>query len=439
MQIIQPPSPLIDGLLKSQKYHIGTEYRLITYAIKLLVPEGVLLYNLLTKCIVLCQQEDLKAASADNPLIQYWFLVPEKHDDQRLCEQIRSALQLIQKKENFISGYCIFTTTVCNARCFYCFERGSKERTMNDEIAAKVVDYIAQNACGHQVRFRWFGGEPLYNMQAIDNICDGLKRRGVDYVSKMVSNGYLFNENVIKRAATLWKLDKIQITLDGTEEKYNRIKNYKDNRESAYLRVMKNIGLLLEYGIRVVIRLNIDAINIEDMTCLVHELHTRYGGNKLLSVYSRTLFENKGCVRKRSNEERALLCNQQIELEKLIYGYNLNEAPSNLRKVWVNACMADTSHSITILPDGKLGKCNDYLESHFVGTLDEGITDEKMVQAFTLQREPLADCRSCALQPDCLRLQLCMEKEHCYVEERRIKVFRIQQMMLKTFEKNKAV
>ena len=118
---------------------------------------------------------------------------------------------------------------------------------------------------------------------------------------------------------------------------------------------------------------------------------------------------------------------------------NLNEAPSNLRKVWVNACMADTSHTITILPDGKLGKCNDYLESHFVGTLDEGITDEKMVQAFTLQREPLADCRSCALQPDCLRLQLCMEKEHCYVEERRIKVFRIQQMMLKTFEKNKAV
>lgn len=71
------------------------------------------------------------------------------------------------------------------------------------------------------MRLAWFGGEPLYNAQVIDLICNDLVERGIGYESSMISNGFLFDEKLIKRAAELWRLRQIQITLDGTEGVYN--------------------------------------------------------------------------------------------------------------------------------------------------------------------------------------------------------------------------
>lgn len=39
----------------------------------------------------------------------------------------------------------IWTTTGCNARCFYCFEKGIKSINMNMETAAYVINYIISN------------------------------------------------------------------------------------------------------------------------------------------------------------------------------------------------------------------------------------------------------------------------------------------------------
>ena len=57
----------------------------------------------------------------------------------------------------------------------------------------------------------------------------------------MISNGYLFSEEIIDRAARLWELRNVQITLDGTEKVYNETKAYiapKDNATNYYFDIL---------------------------------------------------------------------------------------------------------------------------------------------------------------------------------------------------------
>lgn len=57
----------------------------------------------------------------------------------------------------------------------------------------------------------------------------------------MVSNGYLFNPTLICEAVDVWKLRKIQITLDGTESVYEKIKQFGDKQ--SFQKVIENIRL----------------------------------------------------------------------------------------------------------------------------------------------------------------------------------------------------
>ena len=96
---------------------------------------------------------------------------------------------------------------------------------MSQEVALKVAKYIAQS---DSIALNWFGGEPLYNIKAIGTITNYLIVHNKEFHSEMTTNGYLFNETVVKKAKELWNLTGVQITLDGTEKIYNKTKNYKD-------------------------------------------------------------------------------------------------------------------------------------------------------------------------------------------------------------------
>ncbi|MEI3172875.1 MAG: radical SAM protein [Lachnospiraceae bacterium] len=134
------------------------------------------------------------------------------------------------KEPEHITSYTIFTTTDCNARCFYCYEMGRSRIPMSDETAHKAAAYIAAHCGGEKVHLHWFGGEPLFNKQVIDIICTDLAEKGIVYESMIISNGYLFDGATVEQAVSHWKLKNVQITLDGTEEIYNRSKAfiYKD-------------------------------------------------------------------------------------------------------------------------------------------------------------------------------------------------------------------
>ena len=411
MQVIIPTPLQYEQIVGRQKRVDGERYRLMTYVVQQPVTVGLLLYNTLTCSMVLLQPDEAADLTAQRELIDRWFLVPEDHDDRKLCRQVRQMVALLKPAAKTISTYIILPTTGCNARCFYCFEQGAKPVTMTTETASRVVRYIVAHRGNEEVTLRWFGGEPLVNAKIIDQICAELREQGVPFRSEMTTNGYLMDADMVQRARDLWQLQHVVITIDGTEQTYNQVKSYVYRGVNAFERVLQNIGLLTAAGIRVLIRLNVDMYNIGEMGELVELLHQRFGTNANLYVSSFVLYGGE-----RSTEDNATLFAQRMQLEQQIAqcGYRFRRRLQN--DIKVNCCWADDNgESVIIVPDGHLGKCEHCIDREFFGHIDSEERDEAIIRKFKEHRADIEACATCFYYPQCIRLVMC-EKYFCSPE-----------------------
>lgn len=419
MQIILPPSGnTIKILGKARPAEQGLRW--MHYVLAQPVDGGVLVFHTLTRALLLLTPEEYAAPDNLPELRDGWFRVPQEMNDQKYADQVRFIRRTMQKEPEHITSYTIFTTTDCNARCFYCYERGRSRIPMSDETAHKAAAYIAAHCGGEKVHLHWFGGEPLFNKQVIDIICTDLAEKGIVYESMIISNGYLFDGATVEQAVSHWKLKSVQITLDGTEEIYNRSKAfiYKDS-PSPYQVVLANIQRLLDAGVSVHIRLNMDEHNADNLMELADELHERFGGKGKFSVYSHTLFEfagNKANIR--AQEERRQLYQKQQRLRKKLDDCGIGASYYLRQKLRIRQCMADSGGSLTILPNGELGLCEHYSENNLVGHLDSEELDTAVVQSFRECWEQTEDCKTCFYYPECIRLKKCAEYKECFPEMR---------------------
>ena len=246
-QIIDACSTTLRILGKPKRSGGGA--RMAKYCVCLQTEEGILLFNVLTRELLLLTFAEYDAALSSDYLGERWFTIPEDQNEKELAELVRWVRTSLRTEPKHITHYTILTTTDCNARCFYCYERGCARVTMDPETADKVVDYIQNHCGGNKVKLRWFGGEPLMNFPVIHRICGGLRSRGIDFESYMVSNGYLFDDELTAKAIHSWALKEVQITLDGTEAVYNRSKAFIYPKGSPYRIVTGNILRLLNAGI----------------------------------------------------------------------------------------------------------------------------------------------------------------------------------------------
>ena len=411
MQVIIPTPLQYEQIVGRQKRVDGERYRLMTYVVQQPVTDGLLLYNTLTCSMVLLQPDEAADLTAQRELIDRWFLVSEDHDDRKLCRQVRQMVALLKPAAKTISTYIILPTTGCNARCFYCFEKGAKLATMTAETASRVVRYIVAHRGDEKITLRWFGGEPLVNAKVIDQICTELREQGVPFRSEMTSNGYLFDAEMVQRARDLWQLQHVMITIDGTEQTYNRVKAFVYRGVNSFERVLTNIDLLTAAGIRVPIRLNIDMYNIGEMAELVELLHRRFGTNAHLSVISFVLYGGE-----RSPEDSATLFAQRMQLEQQIAQCGYRSKRKLLNDIKVNCCWADDDgESVIIVPDGHLGKCEHCIDREFFGHIDSEERDEAIIRKFKKRRAEIEACATCFYYPQCIRLVMC-EKYFCSPE-----------------------
>lgn len=414
----------LPGLLGRQRLTPGEPCRLLHFVVQQPVDEGLLLYNVLTKAVVLLDPEEARQLAVDPAsvpgLVEAWFAVPQSHDDRRLAQEVRAVARMLQPPVRGIKTYTVLTTTDCNARCFYCYQKGRSHIPMQDSTAEAAAAYIIRHADGQKVHFRWFGGEPLYNKGVITRICTLLAAEGLAYRSEMISNGFLFDPPTIAEAVSLWHLEKVQITLDGTEPVYNRIKHYLDPGESPFRRVLDNIRALSEAGVKVSIRLNIDLYNAEDLFGLADQLGAAFGADPRVTVYTHTLFEDcsGGAGPHRSGDERQDLYEQQHRLRERLRTLGLARPPRLGRAILLNNCISDNDASVVILPDGRLGKCEHYTESDTFGHVSEPGRDESVIAAFKALRPELDACVTCPFYPDCFRLAKCDVVANCYPEDR---------------------
>ena len=240
---------------------VGKKYRFNKFCIKVEVEEGTLIYNGLSGAMVMIKPVELMNIETEDPcdyvdfLINHWFLVPIKYDEEAI-------LNIIKERERTIitdtyldhpEHFTILTTSACNARCFYCYELGLKNKThMSLETAEKVAKYIIKHAPkDRSVTLDWFGGEPLFNHKMISIISSRVRSAGFDIQGTMISNGYLFDDNLIKTAMKAG--DKVSLNayknLKAEIQVFKTAKNAKPYTEAIEIQIVSKMCKKLEDAI----------------------------------------------------------------------------------------------------------------------------------------------------------------------------------------------
>ena len=445
MTQIKGADKTISSILGKQSVNESVRYRFLYFCLITEVENGLLIYNNLTKELLLISEKEYNILIENNfsvdgemviELIEKWFLVPQEHDDVALSDKLIKIGRLIKNK-SVVTDYNILTTTACNARCFYCYEAGTKAITMTEKTANDVAEYIIKKSKGKEVHITWFGGEPLCNLKAIDIICDRLTEKNVSFYSQMVSNAYLFDDELCEKAVNKWKLKWIQITLDGLADTYNRVKNYVYNDSDAFVRVTDNIERICKKNIAVQVRLNMDKHNAAELNDLVTYLNERFNKYKLFTLYPQLIYEDVGYEKiSRTEEESAALIEQFYELRDRIKLLNSNWNIIKRDKFKCYSCQADDPSWLMILPDGNLGFCEHYIDSEFFGTIYD---DTPKPAVWCEYCKPIQKCHTCPAYPTCLILEKCPAGMHkCSDFDEDIRVDYIRKGVLSTYKKYKS-
>lgn len=433
MQTIVEPKQHIDQLWGKQRVKEDKVFRLMKYVLRVDHEGKVLLHNVVTGQLVVLDQEEAemldRLPAAYSPvmeqLVTEHYLVPEDYDEHQQVVNLRNILWKIVDAHSSkdITYYTILPTTACNARCWYCFEKGFTPRTMTQETANDVVEFIIRNCGGKAVKIRWFGGEPTLAADRIDQISQGLLDCGIKYSSVVTSNGYLFDDAMVAKAKQLWNTTQVTISIDGMENTYNRVKSFSRTSDNPYKRMMNNVELLIDQGIDVAIRMNFDKENCDEFPHLVKEFQGRFHGNPHLMVYAHQI--NTDMPLKEWLEMETWLNEKNEELHEIAKTYGNYRDRRKLPSLLYKMCEAGSSRYATIKPDGELVCCPDSLsDDQVIGNVWQGVVNATLVA----QWRQFADherCRTCALFPECGRLANCVSKDKCSHKRVRIEGIKI--------------
>lgn len=445
MKELKQANTILSSILGEQQVKQNVLYRQNNFVELTNINNTYLAYNLLTGHLLQLSENEYSVLQnntfiSDNAitdeLIRKWFAVPFDFDEIRLCNQI-SAVVKNYASGNFINSFTIFTTTECNARCFYCYEKGINKIKMDDNTAYAVANFIKNHSKEKKVSIKWFGGEPLYNLNVIDIISNELSYYGIDYTSTMTTNGYLFDNDTVEKAINLWKLHSVQITLDGTEKIYNKSKNFIYKNVNPFQRVINNIELLSKSGINVKIRLNMDHHNEKDLSDLIDFLEKRYTDKSNIEIYVSLLFDYKN---RRDIADKLQLTEKLIEIEKRTIQKGFSKNRLNLYQgMKVYYCMADNPHTTTITPKGELGKCEHYAENDFWGSIYNDAVDVDVINSWQERIIVTEECRNCSIYPHCRAPKKCETCTHaCDEADRLLLKERIHLQMYNTYLKKSA-
>ena len=165
-------------------------------------------------------------------------------------------IQNEQWQSGVAKSITFIVTKDCQLACKYCYLVGknSKER-MSWQVAKQAIDYVLNQESEFKeesVIWDFIGGEPFLEIELIDRICDYIKlelyRRNHhwfnSYRFSFSTNGINYHEEKVQRY-----IEKnhnhlsVGITIDGTRQKHDLNRIYKNSERGSYDDVVKNIPL----------------------------------------------------------------------------------------------------------------------------------------------------------------------------------------------------
>lgn len=400
-------------------------YNISKYIVSQIINENeVLLYSTLSTSVVVLEKNiytDIfklnlfdKYDSECRELADMGFLFMGDMNAQLLeLEKIRKE---IVDAEHGITAITIAPTMDCNARCFYCFEKGAQKGTMSFETADKVTEFLIRYCVEKELYISWFGGEPLMAANIITYINSRLIEAGIKVESTITTNGILIDKYMID-CFKKWNVTRIQITVDGLEETYNRIKNYKTSLKNPFGHIIKNIEMLINFDFNVHLRVNYKSDDYETALKTLQFLHERFGYYDKLYLYGVPLDlpSIKGYSEFDSNEGHNFLKilkyslnngyeNDELNFRALKVSPDYNVALGELMLAPFPApCFMVNKYRFVIDDAGYLYKCQKHLgkQEYNCGSVYTGISRNDIYYQYVTSDLFDIHCSECFMLPIC--------------------------------------
>lgn len=326
------------------------------------------------------------------------ILVDDDLDEYGL--QLQKSISIKNYQEHF--HLIVNPTLDCNLHCWYCYENHIKESKITDSTMSSILKFINQ-VCEKQTiktfSLSFFGGEPFVEFDAVKIIinhtieCCNLYQ--VDLHISFTSNGVLVNRETIE----YFKEKKVdvgfQITLDGGREYHNKTR-FLSGSIGTYDTILKNVRILLDCQIEVVLRINYTTDNFSSLSSILYDLNDLSDEAKnCLKVDFQKVWQDKG---KDLNEMEMMELFRQR-------GFRVSSPNVNIDNLRF-PCYADYSNQILINYNGDVFKCTarDFKTDECLGYLSEngeicwkGMPPEERILNFS----PKEICKTCSIFPLC--------------------------------------
>ena len=277
---------------------------------------------------------------------------------------------------------------------------------LNDKTEKNIVKFINQYKNVKLLWITWFGGEPLLVFDRIIKLTKSIRKKiKIPLKATLITNGYLFNDGIIKKLDKLG-INFIQITLDGLKEVHDKRRPLK-NSKGTFDVIIKNIEKIVELqkNIAISIRVNIDDTNVNDYHKIYNFIHNRFNKANInvypgfVENYSNTCVSvNDSCIIDKKKKIDFFL--------KQYYEYGIY-SDVLYPKYNTSSCIARDINGWVIGPRGNLYKCLSVvgMNEMIIGNINNKkyITNDNLLIEFLIGNDYLTTpkCRSCPLFPIC--------------------------------------
>ena len=369
-----------------------TQYEESVYNISISKNGKLAIFNSATGAVVLMDSDTIINLPTKEKLclVENGFLVPIGTQEYNCYI---SKIKIYDKeKPNF---FTIIPTTVCNAKCFYCYEEEYCKLTVNDAILDKIINYLSQHLGDNaECVLDWYGGEPLLCVNQIDKIVSTLRARGKllnRWSSSITTNGTLLSKEIIAHLIQEWHLSVAHITIDGTEKEHNYRKNVNLNGESAFQKTFSGIYELLSAGVYVNLRIHLDHLNKASFPDILQKLSVLFQFEKL-HLFPTFLFPPEHSMPEsyiKDSEKEELFYDVFKSLLTSKYKADLKDMFPQPR---YKGCFATRPNTLVIAPNGDVHACvQDFNTLSMTNTCK-----------YSNFRYALEACKECAYLPICL-------------------------------------
>lgn len=339
------------------------------------------------------------------------FLVPEGTDEYRLFQHEFGTVHYRQDVLELI----LLASEDCNFRCSYCYEDFARG-TMKPQVRESIKKLVRKQLPSlHHLAVSWFGGEPLYGWQAIEDLAPFFREiateSGLSFRSNMTTNGYLLTPDVAEKLIS-WGVLRYQVTLDGTAEDHNRSRPGR-NGEPTFDVIFQNLLALKQRpeAFRLDVRINFDQNTRDRITDFVDLLGEELGGDSRFRLLLRPVGRWGG-----PNDGDLSVCgvedSQEVTLQmiKKAAQKGLGNADDirDKRAFGSDVCYAARPYNFIIGADGLVMKCTvdlDKKDRNIIGHLDEEGTLHLDKNKLTLWTDPAYStdpgCQKCVVLPSC--------------------------------------